>query len=80
MRMVQEVFKVEELGFDLLILVYLDILAVFFILLSLFVISGQEPIETFNSWQLKHSWKFKHEDLLVLNVIDFKDLEQKHLD
>ena len=78
--MVQEVFKVEELGFDLLILVYLDILAVFFILLSLFVISGQEPIETFNSWQLKHSWKFKHEDLLVLNVIDFKDLEQKHLD
>lgn len=55
MWVVVEVLKVEESGRDGLVLIDLGSLACLLILLSFFVVSVEELIQTFNSWQLKHS-------------------------
>ena len=63
--MVKEVFKVQKLGLDKLVVGIqafgVDLLVGF----SLGVIPRQEFVESFDSGQLEHSRELEHENLLV---------------
>mgnify|MGYP000873495771 CR=1 FL=1 len=77
--MVQEILKVQILGLHLLFSGK-RFLVFSFNFLSLSVISVQEIVESVNSWESELFGKLEHEDILILNAVEFIHLLEDDLE
>lgn len=71
---VQEVFEVEIPCLHLFLATGQTLLVLFFDLLGLSVVSVQEVVDSVNTRHLELDWELKHENLLVVDTVDVKDL------
>ena len=72
--MIEEIFEVAVLMFELFFTVGLTLSKKFLDLDQLFVISFKEIIKSLNSWHLKINRQIKHQKLLILDVVKIKHL------